>query len=81
MSQHFIGVPVVLKAPVGQKKKRKRKKTSILNQSLCMRLLKTNTKVHASLSPELYSLVVTSFSHGCRDIFSLEGVEQISTIM
>lgn len=74
MSQHFIGVPIVLKAPVDQKNMSRH-----LKQSMCMRFLKT--KVPPSLSPELYSLVITSFSHGCRDVFSLEGFEQISIII
>lgn len=30
-----------------------------------------NTKVHASLSPELHCIVEPPFTHGCSDVFSL----------
>lgn len=68
MGQHFVSGPVVLKAPVAPENEQ----TFVTNHKETDKLKNTHKKMHASLSPELYCLVVAPFSHGCRDVFSLE---------
>lgn len=64
MSEHFVSVPVVLKAPVVQK-------CTDLKHKITVKMFLKMSKKHSSLSPELHRFVKPPFRHGCGHIFSL----------